>query len=88
MGGSPQARYNLGYLEECVGDYYRAYKHYMIAAIAGLELSLKTVKDGFMDGLVSKDDYANTLRAYQKRQDDIKSDTRDKAEEFLSGRIS
>ena len=39
------------------------------------------VKDGFMKGYVTKDEYANTLRAYQKIQDEMKSDQRDKAEE-------
>ena len=37
------------------------------------------VKEGFMDGMVTKDEYANTLRAYQSRQDEMKSDDRDKA---------
>ena len=32
-----------------------------------------------MKGFVTKDEYANTLREYQKSQDDMKSDARDKA---------
>lgn len=32
-----------------------------------------------MLGRVTKDDYANTLRAYQKRQNEMKSEMRDKA---------
>jgi hypothetical protein len=32
-----------------------------------------------MDGIVIKDEYANTLRAYQTIQKEMKSDTREKA---------
>ena len=32
-----------------------------------------------MDGYVTKEEYANTLREYQKSQDEMKSDARDKA---------
>ena len=32
-----------------------------------------------MDGHVTKDQYANTLREYQKSQDEMKSEARDKA---------
>ena len=35
-----------------------------------------------MSGVVTKDEYANTLRAYQKMKDEMKSDDRDRAEEF------
>ena len=58
-------------------------KHFILAARVGYGVALDNVKKGFMNGFVTKDDYANTLRAYQKRQDDIKSDARDKAKEFL-----
>ena len=33
-----------------------------------------------MNGFVTKDEYEKTLRAYQKMQDEMKSDQRDKAE--------
>ena len=36
-----------------------------------------------MDGMITKDEYASTLRAYQKRHDEMKSDTRDIAAERL-----
>jgi len=32
--------------------------------------------------MVTKDDYANCLRAYHERQNEIKSDERDKAAEY------
>ena len=66
-------------MEGEVGNEHRAMKHCILAARAGNKDSLDEVKAGFNDGLITKAEYANTLRAYQKRQDDIKSDERDKA---------
>ena len=79
-GGDVHARYNLGYMEEKAGNHHRAYKHCLLSARAGHKLSLDAVKEGFMDGIVTKDEYASTLRAYQQRVDEAKSDDRDKAE--------
>jgi len=80
MNGLLKVRYSLGALEWRGGNIDRAYRHLIIAARAGHKLSLDTVKVGFRNGDVTKDEYANTLRAYQKQQDEMKSDERDKAE--------
>ena len=82
MNGNVEARYNLGCMEADAGNFTRACKHYILAAKAGYKTSLDAVKDGFMGGIITKDEYANTLRAYQSRQDEMKSDGRDKAEEY------
>jgi len=82
MGGDISARHNIGVVEGRAGNFERAYKHYMIAARAGQKRSLDYVKRGFMDGHVTKDEYTITLRAYQKSQDEMKSDERDKAKEM------
>ena len=79
MGGMVDARRNLAAKEYNAGNYERAYKHYMIAAKAGNKDSLDEVKDGFMRGFVAKDKYASTLRAHQKRVDEMNSDMREKA---------
>lgn len=79
MGGHINARFNLGVIEGHAGNVDRAVKHWKIAARAGHEDSLDAVKEGFMNAAVTKEEYANTLRAYQKSQDDMKSDERDKA---------
>ena len=79
MNGFVQARHNLGCVESRAGNNHRAFKHFIIAARAGNKLSLNTVKQGYMRGLVTKEEYANTLREYQKSQDETKSDARDKA---------
>ena len=80
LNGDVQARHYLGMIEERNGNYPRACKHYIIAAKAGYTLSLLDVfKQGYMHGHVTKDQYANTLREYQKSQDEMNSDARDKA---------
>ena len=82
MNGNVSARHNLGCVEIYAGNYHRAYKHFILSARAGCKDSLNAVKTGFMGGFVTKDEYANTLRAYQIRQDEMKSDVRDKADAF------
>jgi TPR repeat protein len=79
MNGSVQARNNLGCMEGQAGNHHRAMKHFIISAKAGLTKSLDCVKHGFMNGHVTKDQYANTLREYQHSQNEMKSEARDKA---------
>ena len=79
MRGDVHARHNLGCNEYNAGNYHRAYKHYMVAARAGFTQSLDQVKMGFMDGDVTKDEYAGTLRAFHERQSEMKSEARDAA---------
>jgi len=79
MGGNVQARHNLGCDEYATGNYHRALKHFIIAARTGNERSLDVVKDGFMNGVITKDKYADMLRAYHERQKEMKSDARDEA---------
>jgi len=79
MNGSAQARNNLACLEGEAGNEHRAYKHMIIAARAGRKQSLNKVKEGFMRGYITKDEYANTLRVYHERQKEMKSDAREKA---------
>ena len=43
MGGHEIARHNLGMMEKMTGNKEREMKHYMIAASAGFEMSLKKV---------------------------------------------
>ena len=79
MGGDVTARYNLGIIEEDVGNIQRSLKHYTIAARAGHKKALNEVTSGFMNGFITKDEYANTLRAHHERHKEMKSDARDKA---------
>ena len=83
IGGDTDARHNLGCIEKGTGNHYRAMKHFVIAAKSGDNESLDKVKKGFRVGRVTKDEYENTLRAYQKSQDEMKSEARDTANAFL-----
>ena len=87
MSGDVHARHNLGCSEENAGNHRRAMKHLRIAARAGYKKSLDIVKRGYMAGNVTKEQYANTLREYQKSQDEIKSDARDKALAYRNARM-
>ena len=79
MMGDVKARYNLGALEAQAGNRHREMKHFILAARAGYKQSLDVVKDGYKHGFITKDEYANTLRAYQNSQNEMQSDARDKA---------
>ena len=81
MGGSVDARHNLGAFDWNAGNHHRAMKHFILAAKAGEASSLDEVKDGFMKGVVTKDEFASTLRAYHERQKEMKSDMREEAAE-------
>jgi len=97
MGGYLDARHNLGVLDWEAGIHHqdmdekramyysdRAVKHFLLAARAGHKGSLNNVKHIFMhgNGEVTKDEYTNTLRAYQESHDEMNSDARVKAAEL------
>ena len=78
MKGSILSRHNLGCMEGQAGNHQRAMKHFIISARAGYKPSLDIVTEGYMHRHVTKEEYANTLREYQKSQDEMKSNARDK----------
>ena len=57
----------------------RAVKHYMIAVGMGQSNSLEIIKQMFMNGHATKDDYAKALRVYQAYLVEIKSPQRNEA---------
>ena len=79
MMGHVKARHNLGVFENQTSNTQRALKHYILAARAGHEKSLEVVKSAFTNECITKDRYADILRTYQKRRDEMKSDAREKA---------
>ena len=79
IGGHEAARHNIGVMEINNGNMHRATKHFVIAARAGYDESLKKVGKAYKEGHVTKDDYAKTLRAYQVSVDEMKSYQRTKA---------
>ena len=85
IGGNIRSRHNLGVNEQAKCNYDRALQHFTIATGSGHAGSLKEIQTLYMQGHVTKDDYANALRARQAYLDDIKSDLRDKAAAICDG---
>jgi TPR repeat protein len=79
IGGNASARYNLGIHEEDAGDISRAVKHWMISAAAGHDNSLKEIRQFFLEGHATKDDFEKALRAHKDVTDEMKSDQREAA---------
>ena len=77
MGGDVTAMHNLGMFEAREGNMDRAMKHWMISAGAGYDKSLKEIREGYMNGHVTKDDFEKALRAHKEANDEMKSDQRD-----------
>ena len=84
MNGDIRSRLEVGGLEGQAGNIQRAYKHCLLAARAGHANALKLVKEGYKVGFVTKEEYSNTLREYQKSQDEMKSEARDKVANLLN----
>lgn len=77
--GHAGARHCLGNAEVGVGNMSRAVKHYTIALRGGYMDSLIVIKQLYMRGDATKDEYTKALRAYQMYLDEVSSDDRDKA---------
>ena len=84
IGGHSYARYNLAFHEKKNGRLNRASKHYIIAANLGHDASLKVIKNLFIQGVVSKEDYAAALRGYQTVVEATKSPQREEAEAYYA----
>lgn len=80
--GYERARYNLGCAEKSDGNDERAMRHHIIAAKCGHDDSLDKVKEGYMEGLVTKDAFEVTLRAHKASHDEIKTEQRDRARAY------
>ena len=79
MQGNFESRYNLGCIEAQKGNWDRAVRHWLISAKMGLKGSLKEIKRTFMDGLATKEQYAEALKGYQDSVEEMKSHDRDEA---------
>ena len=80
IGGHPKARHILGAIEWNNGRYERANRHFIIAANLGDDEAMEQVKKSYQAGLVSKDDFASTLRAHHAAVDAMKSPHREAAD--------
>lgn len=81
IGGILEARHVLG--QGCrERNPNLAYKHFLIAAEAGHDESLKEVKIGYAKGHVDKDAFEKALRAHKAACDEVASEQREKAAEW------
>ena len=86
MRGDVTSRHNLGMFEEHEGNMSRAVKHYMIAAGAGKDSSLKAIRDCFMNGNATKDEFEKALCAHKESKDEMWSSQREVAAAFDAAR--
>ena len=84
IGGHPEARHNLGFLEMKSGRKDRAVKHFIIAVKLGCDYSLKAVKNAYKVGHVSKEDFTAALYGCKAAIDAAESPQRKEAAEFLA----
>jgi len=82
IGGDYSARLDLGKEEWINGRFERAMKHTIIAANLGYDKSMKYLRIGYEQGILSKEDFAAALRGYQVALDAMKSPQREAAEEL------
>ena len=78
MQGCAECRHSLG-LHEKVGNYDRAVRHWMISANMGHQESVEIIKQFFMKGAATKEQYTEALRGYQVAVEEMKSHDRDEA---------
>ena len=83
IGGHPQARSFLANYDIENIRFERAAKHHIIAANQGHDASLKLLKDFFVQGVVSKEDYTAALRAHEAAVNETKSPEREEAEAYF-----
>mmetsp|Transcript_5904 Transcript_5904/g.13296 ORF Transcript_5904/g.13296 Transcript_5904/m.13296 type:complete len:85 (+) Transcript_5904:599-853(+) len=79
MQGYVDSRCNLGMYEADRGNLDRAVRHWMISAKMGHWNSIGVIRDSFMRGFATKEQYAEALRGYQDSIEEMKSHDRDEA---------
>ncbi|EJK57830.1 hypothetical protein THAOC_22092 [Thalassiosira oceanica] len=60
-------------------------RHWMISAKLGHDFSVESIKNSFVTGVATKEQYAEALRGYQDAVEETKSHDRDLAMKFQSG---
>ena len=79
MRGHVASRHNLGCYEGEKGNHNRAVRHLLISVKVGDKESLEMIKNVFMAGLATKEQYAEALKGYQGAVEETKSHDRDEA---------
>ena len=86
MRGHVEGRHNLGMNELESGNYDRAVKHNLIAAKMGHNRSVEKIKEMFMAGAATKEQYAEALRGYQDAVEGMKSHDWEEAKRWWKAR--
>eukprot|EP00984_Skeletonema_dohrnii_P017532 scaffold8001_cov92-Skeletonema_dohrnii-CCMP3373.AAC.2 len=84
IAGHPFARHSLAYYEQENESFDRAMKHWIIAANLGYDKAIQALKGYYKRGLISKEDFAASLRAHQAAVDATKSPLREEAAKFFA----
>ncbi|EJK71552.1 hypothetical protein THAOC_06988, partial [Thalassiosira oceanica] len=84
MQGHAESRFNLGNHEALRGNHDRAVRHFLISAKMGCEDSVEIIKEAFMRGFATKEQYAEALKGYQDAVDETKSRDRHQAKAYLN----
>ena len=79
MLGHVDSRYQLGNHEGRKGSHDRAVRHFLISAKMGHKKSLEMIKNVFMGGDATKEQYAQALKGYQDAVEEMKSHDREEA---------
>ena len=82
MQGHFPSRYNLGCDEGEKGNHDRAVRHWLISAKMGHTNSIENIKQRFMAGAATKEQYAQALKGYQDAMEEMKSHDRDEAKRY------
>ena len=78
--GSIPSRINLALFHEKNSDIHNSIKHLKVTACAGHQESMDKLMQHYRNKSLSKEDLAQTLRAYQASNDLMKSKARDDAQ--------
>lgn len=87
MAGHELARFDVGRMENDCGNAKRAIKHWVISASAGHDNSMKAIRSSLEQGLVERDEYKLTLKAYIDSSTEMRSETRDDAARWMQTRV-
>ncbi|EJK56180.1 hypothetical protein THAOC_23985 [Thalassiosira oceanica] len=83
MQGCPLSRHKLGCVEGQKRNHDRAVRHFLISAKMGYKDSIEIIKEMFMAGVTTKEQYAEALRGYQDAVEEMKSHDRDEASALM-----
>ncbi|EJK47614.1 hypothetical protein THAOC_33653 [Thalassiosira oceanica] len=82
--GCLMSRHKLGCFEvKARRNYVRALRHWLISAKMGHKDSVETIKNMFMDGIATKEQYAEALKGYRDAVEEMKSHDRDEASALM-----